>query len=589
MVPTTAALAPDSPLLLKSLLLTPLVDNPDQEIVYRGERRFTYREFRSRVAQLAGALTRMGVRPGDTVAVMDWDTHRYLECFFAVPMIGAVLHTINVRLSPQQIFFTIEHAEDDILLVNGDFLPVLEQFRGRISKIRRYVLLQDGPEKPSTPVTIDGEYEALLAAEPPTFEFPDFDEHSRATTFYTTGTTGLPKGVAFSHRQLVLHTCCLLAALATPAHGTLRQGDVYMPLTPMFHVHAWGLPYVATTLGMKQVYPGKYFPDALLRLIGRESVTFSHCVPTILFMLLHSPVSTEVDLSRWKVLAGGAALPKALCLAALRRGIDVVSGYGMSETCPVLTLAHLTADMLSLPPEEQAELRCRTGRPIPLVDLRIVDENMRPLPRDGKSPGEIVVRAPWLSSGYLKDRSTSEKLWAGGWMHTGDVAWQDAGGWVKIIDRKRDAMKVGGEWVSSLQLEDILAQHPAVAEVAVVGALDERWGERPLALVVANPTEKGSVRDHHLVAHAQSYVERGVVSSYAVKLLEVRFVDVIDKTSVGKVNKVALRQKYAKTGRRSRLRSERATVARKKSTIVWATVDFRKSGTSSRDRLVLAQ
>jgi fatty-acyl-CoA synthase len=533
------------PLLIKSLLRTPLVSAPDQEIVYRDLRRHTYRDLHERICRLANVLTNLGVKAGDTVAVMDWDSHRYLECFFAVPMIGAVLHTINVRLSPEQILYTIDHAEDDVLLVNGEFLPIIEQVRGRIDTVKSYILLNDEPALPATHVTLAGEYETLLAAAAPDYAFPDFDEHTRATTFYTTGTTGMPKGVYFSHRQLVLHTLGVIAALATPAvQGRFHREDVYMPMTPMFHVHAWGLPYVATTMGVKQVYPGRYAPEHLLELVQREKVTFSHCVPTILHMLLKSPASHTVDLSGWKMIIGGASMNKALCVEALQRGIDLFTGYGMSETCPILTIAHLSREVLELAPAEQAEIRCKTGLPLPLVDLRLVDEQMHDVARDGKSTGEIVVRSPWLTQGYLKDHKTSDRLWEGGWLHTNDVANIDGLGYVKITDRTKDVIKVAGEWVSSLELEDILAHHPAVADVAVIGQPDEKWGERPLALVVLKPEHKGLVAEKGLQHYVREYADKGVVSKQVV-LLRVSFVDAIDKTSVGKINKVALREKYA--------------------------------------------
>jgi fatty-acyl-CoA synthase len=532
------------PLLVKRILQNPIVDAPEQEIVYRGTRRHSYRALRDRVERLANALEALGVRKGQTVAVMDWDSHRYLECFFAVPMIGAVLHTINVRLSPEQILYTIEHAEDDVILVNAEFLPILEHIRGRLSGDKKFVLLTDDATPPATSLPLAGEYEALLAAAPAGHEFADLPEDTRATTFYTTGTTGLPKGVHFTHRQLVLHTLGVLATLGTATRqGRFDRGDVYMPLTPMFHVHAWGLPYVATMLGVKQVYPGKYAPEHLLALIAQEKVTLSHCVPTILHMLLKAPGSEKVDLSRVKMIVGGAALAKALCQAALARGMDVFAGYGMSETCPILTLAQLDDAELALPAEAQAELRTRTGRPLPFVDLRVADEKLDPVSRDGKSTGEIIVRAPWLTSGYLKEEKASERLWQGGWLHTGDVAHQDARRWVRITDRAKDVIKIGGEWVSSLELEDILLQHPGVAEVAVIAKPDAKWGERPLALVVARPEARASLDEKALRQHAHSYVEKGVVTRQAV-LLEVRIIEAIEKTSVGKVNKVALRQKH---------------------------------------------
>jgi acyl-CoA synthetase (AMP-forming)/AMP-acid ligase II len=533
---------PRDALTIRRLLETPIVDAPDQEIVYRDLRRHTYADMRERVHRLAGALAALGVKPGDTVAMMDYDSHRYLEAFFAVPMMGAVLHTINFRLSPEQILFTIEHAEDDVLLVHADFLPVLETIRGRIDTVRTYVLLTDDGVPDPRPVRFAGEYEALLAAAPPRYDFPDLDENTRATTFYTTGTTGLPKGVWFTHRQLVLHTFGVIATLGTAHHASFRRGDVYMPITPMFHVHAWGLPYIATTLGVKQVYPGRYAPDVLLRLIAREGVTFSHCVPTILHMLLKAPGGEAVDLSRWKVIIGGASLSRPLAAAALARGIDVVTGYGLSETCPILSISHLDPADLAAPAEVQAELRTRTGRALPLVDLRVVDEGQAQVPADARTTGEIVARAPWLTAGYLKDEKASEKLWEGAVLHTGDVAWRDARGFVKIVDRCKDVIKVGGEWLSSLELEDVVSAHPAIAEVAVIGRPDPKWGERPVALVVPRPGQQVPA-ERALHAHVKTYVDKGMLGKQAL-LLEVRVVDAIEKTSVGKVNKRALREKH---------------------------------------------
>ncbi len=526
------------PLLIKNLLAAPVVDNPHQEIVYRDQVRYSYLTLRERIGRLANALSRLGVKPGDTVAVMDYDSHRYLECFYAVPMMGAVLHTVNVRLSPEQILYTIDHAEDDILLVHEDFLPLLQQIRGRIDTVRAFVLLSDRDD-PEVPEGFAGDYETLLAAEGAGYDFPDFDENIRATTFYTTGTTGLPKGVYFSQRQLVLHTLGTLAALASaPEQGRFHSGDVYMPITPMFHVHAWGFPYIATALGVKQVYPGRYAPDSLLDLIEKEGVTLSHCVPTILHMLLSQPDITRRDLSRWKVLIGGSALPQELCRRALELGIDIYSGYGMSETCPVLTVAQVPPEEIG--GENEVEIRCKTGRALPLVQLRVADEDLNELPRGEGAVGEIVVRAPWLTQGYLKDQRNSEQLWRGGWLHTGDVAWKDERGFVKITDRIKDVIKVGGEWLSSLELEDLLMQHPAVKEVAVIGAPDVRWGEKPLALVVSD----GPVNEKELVQHLKGFIERGLMSKQAL-LLRVRQVEEIDKTSVGKINKRVLRDKYA--------------------------------------------
>jgi fatty-acyl-CoA synthase len=534
------------PLLIKNLLFAPAYYNPDQEIVYRGEKRFTYAEFRDRVRRLAAALLNMGIKKGDTVAVMDWDSHRYLECFYAVPMIGAVLHTINIRLSPEQMVYTISHAEDSALFINSEFLPLLDHIKGRIDTIKHFVLLNDAETVPDLHFEFVSEYEKVVAGAEPLQEFPDLDENTRATTFYTTGTTGMPKGVFFSHRQLVLHTLSGLVSLASnPSQGSFNRDDVYMPLTPMFHVHAWGIPYMATMLGVKQVYPGKYAPDVLLRLIEQEKVTYSHCVPTIMHMLLKHPNSTNVDLSRWKVIIGGAALPKALCLAALQRGIDIYAGYGLSETCPVLSISQLSAEETALPLEEQTALRCRTGTPFALVHLRVINEQFKDVPDDDLTAGEVVVRTPWLTASYLKDKVNSEKLWAGGWLHTNDVAARNSRGSIRITDRLKDVIKIGGEWLSSLELEDIIASHPAVSEAAVIGQPNDRWGEVPLAFVVLK--ENAALTAKQLIGHVREFIDKGLIPGEAI-LLKVQFIDALDKTSVGKVNKMALRERAAKLG-----------------------------------------
>lgn len=532
----------DYQLLIKHLFNAPIFFDPQQEIVYRGEKRFSYATFKERVHKLANLLTSMGIKAGDTVAVMDYDSHRYLECYFAIPMLGAVLHTINIRLSPEQILYTINHAEDDLILAHNDFLPLLEHIKGRL-EVEAIIVFSEDETIASTSLHVNGEYEALLAQYDTSFEFPDFSEQTRATTFYTTGTTGFPKGVYFSHRQLVLHTLGVLSTLGSAPHqGNFQQNDVYMPITPMFHVHAWGLPYVATMLGVKQVYPGRYMPDLLLELIEKEKVTFSHCVPTIMHMLFNSPKINDVDLRGWKVIIGGAALPKAMCQEALRKGIDMFTGYGMSETCPILSLAQLTPEMLELDDSAQSDIRIKTGRAMGLVEMRLVDEQMQPIPKDGTHTGEIVVRAPWLTQGYFKDQKNSEMLWHSGYLHTGDVANIDEKGYVKITDRVKDIIKVGGEWVSSLELEDIMHQHPCVKEVAVIGIEDDKWGERPLVLIIADPHKP--ISEKELLIHAKEFIKKGIMARESM-LLKILFVESIDKTSVGKIDKKELRKKYA--------------------------------------------
>ena len=547
---TTKRIAPapgayDYQLLIKRLLLSGVRYQPDQEIVYADKLRYSYRTLNQRIARLANALTAAGVKAGDTVALLDWDSHRSLECFFAVPMLGAVLHTVNIRLSPEQIVYTMNHAEDDIVLVHDDFLPLMEQVHGELNTVKGYVQLSDGRAK-STRLPTLGEYEALLASAASHFDFPDFDENSVATLFYTTGTTGNPKGVYFSHRQLVLHTMNELGTFAGwDGQPLLRSNDVYMPITPMFHVHAWGVPYVATAMGVKQVYPGRYEPNTLVRLFREEGVSFSHCVPTILQMMLECEEGKRTDFAGWKMLLGGSALTLGLARQASERGMRVHCGYGMSETCPLLTLTHLRDEDLALPMDEQIPERIKTGVPIPMVDLRIVDANGQDVAHDGQALGEIVVRAPWLTQGYLHEQDKGAELWEGGWLHTGDMASIDARGVVEIKDRIKDVIKTGGEWISSLDLENLISQHAAVASVAVVGIPDAQWGERPLALVVCAPGQTLDQRSIEL--HLQQFVDSGQINKWAIPR-QIRFVADIPKTSVGKINKKLIREQELAAG-----------------------------------------
>jgi fatty-acyl-CoA synthase len=528
------------PLLIKSLLRTPMQNAPDIEIVSDGLMRYSYRDFEGRLKRLGNALDLYGVRKGAVVGVMDWDTHRYLECFFAVPMLGAVLHTINIRLAPAQIAYTIDHAEDDLILVHSDFLPILKEVMPLVKRDVRLILMRDDPSKePECSFDFITTYDAMMLSLEENFVFPDFDERTQATTFYTTGTTGEPKAVAYSHRQLVLHTMGLLAGLGSiETSNRLHCGDVYMPITPMFHVHAWGFPYAATLLGIKQVYAGRYNPSNLLRLISEEGATFSHCVPTILQMLLSAPEAADTDLSKLKMLIGGAALPRGLAEAAMARGINVYTGYGMSETCPVLTVSKLD-------PKDEAALepRLKTGNPIPMVDLKTVDGDMNEMPRDGVTTGEVVTRAPWLNAKYVKNSDATRRLWEGGYLHTGDVGHIDAAGALMITDRMKDVIKSGGEWVSSLELESLASAVQGVAEVAAIGIKDEKWGERPLLLIVAKQGADETAIVEGIVVAINKAVEDGNLSKWAVPE-QFHFVPEIAKTSVGKIDKKSLRADF---------------------------------------------
>jgi fatty-acyl-CoA synthase len=542
--PQTASTAYSYPLLIKHLLKSSMLIAPDQEIVSGDLCRYTYRDFDRRIGQLASGLSVLGVSKGDTVAVMNWDCHRYLECFFAIPMMGAILHTINVRLSPEQILYTINHAEDDVILVHSDFVPIIEQIQDRFEKPAKLVLISDDTGQTAIPEGFDTDYEFLLSAPGNAFEFDDFDESTIATTFYTTGTTGSPKGVFYSHRQLVLHSMAVVAALAPVADEIrLHRRDVYMPMTPMFHVHGWGIPYVATMLGLKQVYPGRYEPARLVRYIEDEKATFSHCVPTIMHMLLAAPEAADANLSGLKVIIGGSALPRGLSQMALDKGIQLFTAYGMSETCPFVTVADTMDIDHSSNRDEDLAYREKTGKPGVLVDLRVVDENMNDIPRDGKSTGEVAIRTPWLTQGYTGNPEGSEELWRGGYLHTGDVGYIDDTGSLHITDRMKDVIKSGGEWISSLELENIVSGVSGVGEVAAIGIPDERWGERPL-LVVSRSAEGADISDSEIIAAVRDHVESGALPKWAIPD-RVEFVEVIDKTSVGKLDKKVLRVRYS--------------------------------------------
>ncbi|SIT17859.1 fatty acid--CoA ligase [Achromobacter sp. MFA1 R4] len=530
--------AGEYPLLIKQLLLTPLAQAPDQEIVYRDVIRYSYRTLRERIGRLASALARLGVQHGDTVAILDWDSHRYLECFFGVPMMGSTLQTVNVRLSAQQILFTLAQAEPKVLLVHEDFRPVIEDMLAQLPSVRHVVRLSDDAEPSGT------DYESLLASADAHYPFADFDENTRATLFYTSGTTGMPKGVYYSHRQLVLHTLAVAAAFAMPRdQGRFHRGDVYMPITPMFHVHAWGMPYVATMMGVKQVYPGRYTPDGLLALRTREGVTFSHCVPTILRMLLDQADASHTDLSGWKVVVGGASFPSSLARSALGKGMDVFAGYGMSETCPFIVSAQVETDQALCDAEPILSARVAAGRALPLVDVQIVDDQMTPIAQGSGRPGEVVLRAPWLTPGYFRNESASAELWRGGYLHTGDIGTLDHSGYLRITDRLKDVIKTGGEWLSSYKLEELICRHPHVKEAAVIGLPDPRWGERPAALVVADPTVSPALDERAVRGHLHTFVDAGEIPKYAVPE-KIYFVESLARTSVGKYNKKLMRDQY---------------------------------------------
>ena len=532
-------------LLIKRILHGPMQQASQQQIISDGLSSYSYVEFIDRVNRFGQLLERFGLEQGDVVAIMDWDTHRYLEAFFAVPMLGSTLHTVNIRLSPSQIAYTIDHAEDDVILFHSDFIPLLEEVIRDVKRDVRLIIMRDSPdiELPQTTLKIEAILDELFLDTDQYFSFPDFDENIRATTFYTTGTTGNPKAVAYSHRQLVLHTMGILATFGPmSADNRLHNRDVYMPITPMFHVHGWGFPYAATMLGLKQIYPNRYVPNRLAELVCEHKVTFSHCVPTILHMLLDSDAAASADLSNWKLIIGGSALSRGLAERALAKGINLFSAYGLSETCPLLTVAQLDPN-----DEDNLDARLKAGRPAAMVELRVVDDAMNDVIRDGKSVGEVVARAPWLTQSYLKDEDATTELWRGGYLHTGDVGRFDEEGGLIITDRLKDVIKSGGEWISSLTLESIASTVPGVTEVAAISIPDPRWGERPILLVVRDTRSKNTVQEMIEIAFGEA-VSVGFIPKWATPD-RIDFVNEITKTSVGKIDKKALRAAIQKAGK----------------------------------------
>lgn len=527
-------------LLIKDILENSLRVNPKHEIVYKDQVRFDYFELYKRIKQLCNLYVALGLEGGSVVGVIDYDSHRYLMNYFSVPITGNVLHTINWRLAPEQMLYTINHAEDEVLIVHEDFLPVVEAISDKMTTVKEIIVIRDHKNTVETKLNVKGYFDDLVAASSTEYTFPEFSEEAVATLFYTTGTTGDPKAVYFTHRQLVLHTMVEMSVLSLMNEAfKITSSDVYLPLTPMFHVHAWGLPYVATSLSLKQVYVGKFEPKSFLDIFRKEKPTISHCVPTILNMLLTSPAASDIDFGNWSVLIGGSALSKPLARRAMERGISVVTGYGMSETCPLLTTSYLSLETIQDNLESQLKIRTMTGRAALLVDLKVVNEEGVEVPKDGKTLGEVVVRAPYLTMGYYKDKQKSEELWKGGYLHTGDIAWIDENNDLKIVDRSKDVIKTGGEWMSSLALEDMIGSYPGIVDVAVIGIPDDKWGERPFALVVAK-TEV-DITEEQLIEHMQTYVDKAVINKWAIPD---RFVLVADipKTSVGKINKKRIRE-----------------------------------------------
>jgi fatty-acyl-CoA synthase len=531
------------PLTIGQLLKQTIHRGSSAEVVY-GKSRYTWSKVQDRINGLAAGLASMGVTEGSKVGIVEVDTNRYLESYYAIPMMGATLHTVNVRLPPEQIAYTITHAEDDVMIVRDEFLPVAAKIAPQVKSVKALVTMSDTGSAPSFPFPNTKFYEDLATSDSH-FEFPELDENAIATLFYTSGTTGIPKGVSFTHRQLVLHTLGIATGLAdSPVR--MNSSDVILPLVPFFHVHGWGFPYLAGMWGMKFVLVGKYDPKIILENLRKEKVTVSDMVPTVLNLVLNHPDAHQYKdaFSRWKVIIGGAALAKELALTARRFGISVMSGYGLSETGPVLTLGSPKDELKILTEDELLDKALlKAGVPIPLVEVRVVSPEMKDVPRDGKTLGEVVVRAPWTTEGYYKDAEKTETLWSGGWLHTGDLASIDTRGYLMIKDRLKDVVKSGGEWISTLLLEDLLMHHPAVLEAAVIGARDEKWGERPVAVVCFKSGMHST--EAELKAHLNQFVDEGRITKFWIPERILVRESSLPKTSTGKFDKKPLREGYS--------------------------------------------
>ena len=508
----------DRPLLVTQIATRAETVFGDREIVARTQdavERSTYGQVVARARRLASALTELGVGPGDRVASFAWNSLRHLELYLAVPSMGAILHTLNIRLFEEDLRYIVEHAGDRIVFLDASLAQAMPSFEGP----EREIVMPDGPGERDGAL----DYEELVAGGDPSFEFPELGENTAAAMCYTSGTTGQPKGVLYSHRSIVLHT--LGAGL--PDSMGIREDDSAMPVVPMFHAMAWGIPYVATMVGARQVLPGPDLsPAGLAELIAAEGVTWSAGVPTIWNGVLELEPAPDLSSVR-ELKAGGSAVPESLIRGfAERFGVPLVQGWGMTETSPLAATSRLPAGV-ELSGDEAYALRASQGRVLPLIDFRI----------DEEAGGELQVRGPWIASAYYEDPSGAEKFTEDGWLRTGDVAQVERDAFIRLVDRTKDLVKSGGEWISSVELENAVMAHPEVIEAAVIAVPDERWSERPCACVVRR--QGSNVGADELREHLEPRVAKWWIPE------RFEFLDEIPKTSVGKFDKKVLRAQFA--------------------------------------------
>ena len=514
---------------------------PKKQVISRtasGIQRFTYKQIAERTRRLADSLVKLGVTKGERVGTLAWNHHRHLEAYFAIPCMGAVLHTINIRLSPQHISYIINHAEDKVLLIDGDILPLLESCAAELKTVKAFIIMTDEKELPETTLSPVYHYEQLLAEANPEFKYPeDLDENDPAGMCYTSATTGNPKGVVYSHRGIFLHSL----ALGLADNAAIREKDIALTVVPMFHANAWGMPFSGVWFGATLVLPGPYFtPKLLAELIEQEKVTITSGVPTIWLGLLKELDEGSYDLSSLRgILCGGSAAPKGMIKAFEQKyNVPFMHAYGMTETSPLALFSNLKSYQEELDYEERLELRAKQGLIVPGLEIKILGKDGE-VAWDGKEMGELCIRGPWIASAYYKDERTKDAF-HDGWLHTGDVVTIDEEGFVKIVDRTKDLIKSGGEWISSVDLENALMAHEAVFEAAVVAVPHERWQERPLACVVLKDAYKGKTGKDELIEFLKPQFAKWWIPD------DILFLEEIPKTSVGKFLKMALRDQVKK-------------------------------------------
>lgn len=529
---------PDFPLTLQHFLWRSTTLFPRKEIVTRtakGMTRYDYGAFGGRVAQLADALQELGIKPGDRVGTLAWNNARHFELYFAVPCSGAVLHTLNPRLFPEHLEFVINDAEDSVIFVDASLLPVLGRIAGKLKGVRQFVVMGAEAGSPDGQLGSTASYEELIAGRPTSFSWPELDERDAAAMCYTSGTTGKPKGVVYSHRSAVLHSF----GIAVGGGLGISEESVALPVVPMFHANAWGMPYAAAMVGAKLVFPDRFLdPVSLVEMFTGEAVTLTAGVPSVWIALLQHLDKIGMDLPGLLLFNGGSALPAALYDGLTRHGIRVDHGWGMTETSPVAATAMVKSQLRG---GDERRIKLKQGLPLAGVEIRLMDvEENRLVPWDGKSVGEIQVRGPWITAGYYRGVD-QDRFTADGWLRTGDVANVDTDGYIQIVDRVKDLVKSGGEWISSVELESAIMGHPAVLEAAVIGIPHPKWQERPVAYVVAKPEFKGRLTQEELLEFLRPQVARWWLPD------EIRFIDEIPKTSVGKFDKKAIRERALST------------------------------------------